>query len=126
MVGIGFADFGIFSIYLAVVNYLTDSYGKYAGSALSAAFLGQNIFGAFLPLGSPSLYSSLGFHWASSLLGFVALVLTLAPVILTLKGETIRAKSPFMKEARFDSEEKDGGSGAAEKDHTNIEDGNHS
>ncbi|KAB8298341.1 hypothetical protein EYC80_002067 [Monilinia laxa] len=99
--GIGCVGFGIYSIYLAVVNYLTDSYEKYNASALSAASLGRNTFGAFLPLGSPALFTNLGFHWASSLLGFVALVLSLAPVLLLVKGEEIRKRSPFMKEATF-------------------------
>ncbi|CAL3966404.1 unnamed protein product [Diplocarpon coronariae] len=99
--GIGLVGLGIFSIYLAVVNYLTDSYEKYAASALSAASLGRNAFGAFLPLASPALYTNLGFHWASSLLAFVALGLTLAPVILIWKGDEIRRRSPFMKESTF-------------------------
>ncbi|KAK2629328.1 hypothetical protein QTJ16_000148 [Diplocarpon rosae] len=99
--GIGIVGLGIFSIYLAVVNYLTDSYEKYAASALSAASLGRNAFGAFLPLASPALYTHLDFHWASSLLAFVALALTLAPVILIWKGDEIRRRSPFMKESTF-------------------------
>lgn len=97
--------FGIYSIYLAVVNYLTDSYEKYNASALSAASLGRNTFGAFLPLASPALFTNLGFQWASSLLGFVALVLSLAPVLLLVKGEEIRKRSPFMKEATFARED---------------------
>ncbi|RAL61083.1 hypothetical protein DID88_010424 [Monilinia fructigena] len=103
--GISCVGFGIYSIYLAVVNYLTDSYEKYNASALSAASLGRNTFGAFLPLGSPALFTNLGFHWASSLLGFVALVLSLAPVLLLVKGEEIRERSPFMKEATFSKED---------------------
>ncbi|KAK6600063.1 major facilitator superfamily transporter [Botrytis cinerea] len=74
---------------------------KYNASALSAASLGRNTFGAFLPLASPALFTNLGFQWASSLLGFVALVLSLAPVLLLVKGEEIRKRSPFMKEATF-------------------------
>ncbi|TGO82171.1 hypothetical protein BPOR_0901g00060 [Botrytis porri] len=102
--GIGCVGFGIYSIYLAVVNYLTDSYEKYNASALSAASLGRNTFGAFLPLASPALYTNLGFQWGSSLLGFVALVLGLAPVLLLVKKEEIRKRSPFMKEATFAKE----------------------
>ncbi|ESZ92590.1 hypothetical protein SBOR_7007 [Sclerotinia borealis F-4128] len=52
---------------------------------------------------SPALVTNLGFQfqWASSLLGFVALVLSLAPVLLLLKGKEIRKRSPSMKEATF-------------------------
>jgi hypothetical protein len=35
-------DVGIYSIYMAVVNYLTESYEKYAPSVFSAASMGWN------------------------------------------------------------------------------------
>lgn len=105
MLGVGAVGIGIYSIYLAVVNYLADAYEKYAASALSAASMGRNTFGAFLPLASPALYRNLGFQWASSLLGFIGLALSVVPVILLLKGPQIRARSPFMSESTYDEEE---------------------
>lgn len=99
--GIGCTGVGIYSIYMAVVNYLTDAYEKYAASALSAASLGRNTFGAFLPLASFQLFENLGYGWAGSLLGFVGLALSVVPVVLVLKGPAIRRQSPFMREAMF-------------------------
>jgi len=58
--GIGCVGGGIYSIYVGVVNYLTDAYERYAAPALSAASLGRNGLGAFLPLASYSLSRSLG------------------------------------------------------------------
>ena len=105
---------GIYSIYMGVVNYLTDAYEKYAASALSAASLGRNTFGAFLPFASYSLFETLGFGWAGSLLGFVGLALSLVPVVLLFKGQEIRAKSPFMLDSTFDEgEEREVGRGKA-------------
>lgn len=101
--GIGCTGVGIYSIYMAVVNYLTDAYEKYAASALSAASLGRNTFGAFLPLASFQLFDTLGYGWAGSLLGFVGLALSVVPVVLVLKGPDIRRSSPFMRESMFDS-----------------------
>ncbi|KAH6872585.1 MFS multidrug transporter-like protein [Alternaria rosae] len=115
-IGICIVGVGIYSIYMGVVNYLTDAYEKYAASALSAASLGRNTFGAFLPFASYSLFKNLGFGWAGSLLGFVGLALSLVPVVLLLKGRQIRAKSPFMSEATFDDgddEEADDGKNSA-------------
>ncbi|KAI4928311.1 uncharacterized protein J4E92_005795 [Alternaria infectoria] len=106
-IGICIVGVGIYSIYMGVVNYLTDAYEKYAASALSAASLGRNTFGAFLPFASYSLFQNLGFGWAGSLLGFVGLALSLVPVVLLLKGRQIRAKSPFMSEATFDDGDDD-------------------
>jgi MFS family permease len=101
-IGVCIVGVGIYSIYMGVVNYLTDAYEKYAASALSAASLGRNTFGAFLPFASYSLFQNLGFGWAGSLLGFVGLALSLVPVVLLLKGRQIRAKSFFMSKATFD------------------------
>jgi MFS family permease len=110
--GITAAGVGIYSIYMAVVNYLTDAYERYAASALSAASLGRNSFGAFLPLASPQLFSNLGFGWAGTLLGFIGLALSVVPVVLVWKGPAIRRSSRFMREATWDDdpeEEKEDG-----------------
>lgn len=103
--GIAAVGIGIYSIYLGVVNYLTDSYEKYAASALSAASMGRNTFGAFLPLASQPLFNHLGFGWAGSLLGFIGAVMIAIPIVLLFKGPAIRASSPFMSESTYDSDE---------------------
>ncbi|TID15304.1 MFS general substrate transporter [Venturia nashicola] len=97
--GIGAVGLGIYEIYMAVINYLSDSYVEYAASALSAASLGRNLFGAFLPLASQSLFGQLGYQWAGSLLGFIGLVLSLAPVVLVGWGRRARKRSSFVGEA---------------------------
>lgn len=103
--GIACVGVGIYSIYLGVVNYLTDAYEKYAASSLSAASLGRNTFGAFLPLAAQPLFATLGFGWAGSLLGFIGLAMTAIPVVLLFKGRSIRASSPFMSESSYDEDE---------------------
>lgn len=97
--GVASTGLGIYSIYMAVVDYLTDSYAKYAASALSAASLGRNTFGAFLPLASYELFQNLGYGWAGTLLGFVGVALIPVPCVLIWKGRRIRERSPFMKES---------------------------
>ncbi|PYH94887.1 MFS general substrate transporter, partial [Aspergillus ellipticus CBS 707.79] len=114
--GIGACGIGIYSIYMAVVNYLTDAYEKYAASALSAASLGRNSFGAFLPLASYELFETLGYGWAGSLLGFVGIALSVVPVVLIWKGPEIRRRSPFMREATFATDEDDEFDAGVEKD----------
>lgn len=106
-IGITVTGIGIYSIYMAVVNYLTDAYERYAASALSAASLGRNSFGAFLPLASPQLFSNLGFGYAGTLLGCIGIVLSAVPVVLALKGPSIRRRSPFMRESTWDSQDDD-------------------
>ncbi|KAL9111887.1 MAG: hypothetical protein Q9227_003737 [Pyrenula ochraceoflavens] len=96
---------GIYEIYLGVVTYLSDAYEKYAASALSAASLGRNSFGAFLPLASYSLFNNLGYGWAGTLLGFIGATLSVVPIVLVIKGKEIRKRSPFMREAVFEAHE---------------------
>lgn len=48
--GLACATMGIFSIYLAVFNYLADSYHRYASSALAAQSFCRNLLGGAFPL----------------------------------------------------------------------------
>ncbi len=99
--GLAIVGFGSYTVVLAVAMYLTDAYAKYAASALAAAVLGENMVAAFLPLSTERMYYSLGIHWASSLLGFVALALSCIPVVLLIYGRKIRNRSPFMAKAAY-------------------------
>lgn len=100
-IGLAFVGFGIMVIVFTVNMYITDSYAKFAGSAISAVAFGENMFAAWLPLAAKSMYTVLGYQWASSLLGFVALTLSLAPIVLLSKGEKVRKKSKFINEASY-------------------------
>lgn len=101
-IGLCMVGVGIDLVVVAIADYVVDAYSKYAGSAVAAVVLGENIMSAFLPLAAQSMYANLGFQWASSLLGFLALLLAFAPVVLVIWGRDIRARSPFMKEASWD------------------------
>lgn len=93
--GLGLMGFASMVIINAASIYVTDSYSNYAASAIAAVAFGENIFAAFLPLAAKPMYEKLGYDWASSLLAFVALALTLAPLLLMFNGERIRSKSTF-------------------------------
>lgn len=97
-IAIGLATMGIFSIYLAVFNYLADTYHRYASSALAAQSFCRNIMGGIFPLVTTQLYTNLGYGPASSLLGGIGALLTLVPWILMFYGPKIRARSKFASE----------------------------
>ena len=101
-IGLGIVGFGSMVVMQAIMMYITDAYAKYAASASAAVCFGENMFAAFLPLAALRMYTELGFRWASSLLAFVALLLSFAPVVLVFRGEEIRRRSPFMKQAVYD------------------------
>ena len=102
ILAVGCAQIGIFSIYLAVFNYLADVYHRYASSALAAQSFCRNILGAVFPLFSEALFRNLGFPGASSLLGGISAILTAVPFVLVLFGPRIRARSKFAKEMNKD------------------------
>ncbi len=93
---------GMFCATTAVTGYILDAYARYAASAIAGVAFLENLFAAFLPLATQSMYRVLGFSWASSLLGFVALALSYVPLVLLACGRRIRARSPFMSEAAYD------------------------
>jgi MFS family permease len=101
-IGLAFIGFGVMVVMQAIMMYITDAYAKYAASASAAVCFGENMFAAFLPLAAQSMYTKLGFQWASSVLAFIALLLSFAPIILVWKGPYIRARSPFMRKAMYE------------------------
>lgn len=100
--GLAMVGFGINVVVLAIADYVFDAYSKYAGSAVAALVLGEDVFAAFLPMATQSMYSTLGFNWASSLLGFLALAISGASLGLIVWGRELRARSPFMEGAVID------------------------
>lgn len=95
---IGSITMGIFSIYLAVFNYLADTYHRYASSALASQSMCRNLMGGLFPLFTNIMLRNLGYGGAGSLLGGLGLLLTAIPWLLFFYGRTIRARSPFAKE----------------------------
>jgi MFS family permease len=100
-IGLALIGFGSMTVMQAIMMYITDAYERYAASASAAICFGENAFAAFLPLAASSMYTNLGYQWASSLLAFIALAMSFAPVILIFKGREIRRRSPFMKRAAY-------------------------
>jgi len=95
---VGCATMGIFSIYLAVFNYLADTYHRYASSALAAQSFCRNMLGGIFPLVTVPMFTRLTFAGASSLLGGVGALLTIVPWVLVFYGPKIRARSKFASE----------------------------
>ena len=118
--GIGFV-----LIFMALLNYVTDAYAIFAASAMSATSCCRSVFGAILPLAARPMYQKLGIPWASSLLGFLSLGMTIIPFAFIKYGDRIRANSKFCQELqhRRESAEKDAeGRVGTDRSHTPAED----
>jgi MFS family permease len=94
-VGIGFANWGIYSVYLATFNYLADSYHIYASSALASQSFCRNIVGGAFPVITGTMFHNMGLKGAGGMLGGVATGLTVVPWVLVFFGARIRARSKF-------------------------------
>ncbi|ORY35819.1 major facilitator superfamily domain-containing protein [Naematelia encephala] len=89
---LGFAVLGMF---VSLFNYVIDTYLWSAASALSAMTVVRSAFGAGFPLFATQMYEKLGTQWASSLLGFLALLMAPIPMLIMKYGPTLRARSKF-------------------------------
>ncbi|KAL7415199.1 major facilitator superfamily domain-containing protein [Mrakia frigida] len=87
--------FGMLLVFTSVLGYLIDTYLMYAASALAANAVLRSILGAVFPLFSTYMYKNLGNEWASSLIGFLALICVPMPFVFFYYGERIRGLSSF-------------------------------
>ncbi|GKT87573.1 major facilitator superfamily protein [Colletotrichum tofieldiae] len=77
---------------MGVMNYLLDTYPRYAASVTAALAVLRSLAGALLPLGGLEMYNALGLGWGNSLLGFISVGLIPIPLVFFLFGERIRSK----------------------------------
>ncbi|KAL9117180.1 MAG: hypothetical protein Q9187_006285, partial [Circinaria calcarea] len=74
---------GVIICFQNIQTYTIDAYTRYAASALSTLNVTRCLAGFGFPLFAPHMYSSLGYGWGNSVLGFVALgVGAVMPVVL--------------------------------------------
>lgn len=90
-----FTGFGIFTIFLCLLNYIIDAYLMFAASAIAANTFMRSLFGGVFPLFATYMFEGMGIQWAATLLGCVALIFVPAPIIFYIYGKKIRAKSKF-------------------------------
>ncbi|KDQ63393.1 hypothetical protein JAAARDRAFT_29421 [Jaapia argillacea MUCL 33604] len=87
--------FSIQLIFLALFNYIIDAYLFVAASALAASTVVRSLFGAAFPLFATQMYDTLNPRWASTLLGFLALLMVPIPFVLIKMGPRLRLKSRY-------------------------------
>ena len=71
---------------------MVEAFAQYAASALAATSVVRSIVGGILPIAGLPMYKAMGYGWGNSLLGFVALVLSVMPLVFYKYGETLRKR----------------------------------
>lgn len=92
----GVALLGSILIYVPCNFYMLDVYGsKYGASASGASSLSRYTLSAAFPLFVTQMYKALGVGWATSVLGFAALVMAPIPWLFYWFGPKLRARSAY-------------------------------
>ncbi|KAF2830100.1 MFS general substrate transporter [Ophiobolus disseminans] len=84
--------FGISGILVMCQTYAVDAFLETSASAVAALVVMRSIFGGFLPLVGPAVYSALGLGVGNTVLGVLALVMTTVPFGFLKWGGKIRRK----------------------------------
>ena len=108
---------GFMLIFMALLCYVTDSYEIFAASGMSATSCCRSIFGAVLPIAARPMYSRMGIPWATSLLGFLSLGMSVIPFAFIKYGDRIRANSKFCQELKERKKQTEGTQGSDGIDH---------
>lgn len=75
----------------ATQTYIVEAYLEYTASGTAASQLPRNVFAFAFPIFAPSLFSSLGYGYGSTILASIAVVLGIpAPYIIWRYGERLR------------------------------------
>lgn len=86
--------FGMMGIFIPVQTYIIDAFPTFAASGVAALTIVRSLFGAFLPLAGPKMYAALGLGWGNSVLGFIAIAMIPAPLLIFKFGGRIRKNHP--------------------------------
>ncbi|KPM43193.1 putative transporter [Neonectria ditissima] len=89
-----FFGIGFQLIFMSMLNYITDVFRQRSASAHAGASCIRSVGAVVIPLSAGPMFSRLGIHWASSLLGFLALIMGVIPFVfigyaaLIVEGES--------------------------------------
>ncbi|KAL2821061.1 major facilitator superfamily domain-containing protein [Aspergillus granulosus] len=89
-------------VFIYASNYLTDSYGVYAASAMAGNSVIRSVLGGVLPLVGTYLYDGLGPNWAGTLLGLLEVAIIPIPFVFYKYGHVIRRKSVLISRMQED------------------------
>ncbi|KAJ5994556.1 major facilitator superfamily domain-containing protein [Penicillium sp. IBT 35674x] len=91
----GFIAAGFNIVFQQCLNFLVDTYGPFAASAVSANTILRSILACAMPIAARPMFMNLGLGPAASLLGGISCLALPVPFLFMKYGETLRAKSKF-------------------------------
>lgn len=98
-----------YAIYMATIDYMVAAYGPYAASATGGNGFARDFLAGISAMYATPLYSNLGpqsLEWASTLLGFLAVLVTIPIYVFYYKGPAVRERSKFAQTLASDRKAK--------------------
>lgn len=96
LVGLGF-----FTIFQAALNYLIDTFQRYAASAIAANTFLRSAFAGAFPLFITPMLHNMGIDWGISVFAFISVALIPIPYLFYVYGRRIRARGHWSKESVY-------------------------
>jgi DHA1 family multidrug resistance protein-like MFS transporter len=89
--------FGIvlMSIYISSYEYIIDSYGEHAASALASITMVRYIVAGGMVMASRPMYEGIGVHWTMTILGCLSVLLAPMPLVFKSYGAQLRERSQY-------------------------------
>jgi hypothetical protein len=86
-------------LWLAMLNYLTDSYPSVAASAVAAFLIPSFLIAAGLAHAGIAMFENMTTRWAMATLGFISFGLVALVYVLYFFGHRIRARSKLARKS---------------------------
>jgi MFS transporter, DHA1 family, multidrug resistance protein len=99
VIGVALVGIGFFTIFQAGLNYLVDTFQKYAASAVAANTFLRSCFAGAFPLVISPLYHNVGVPWGTSIFGFFAVAMIPVPFLFYKYGKALRARSKWSRDS---------------------------
>ena len=95
VIGTVLLGLGFFTIFQSSLNYLIDTFQRYAASAIAANTFLRSVFALAFPLFIPAMYSKIGISWGTSVFGFFAVLLIPIPYLFYMFGSRLRQRGKY-------------------------------
>lgn len=99
MIFTGLIAIANYSIYMSTIDYMVAAYGPYSASATGGNGFARDFLAGLAAMYSAPMYNNIGgkrhLQWASTLLGCLALLVSIPIYIFYWKGPQIRERSKF-------------------------------
>lgn len=98
LVTVGLMSISVVCGIVPMMTFITDAFGNYSASAMTAVLITRCLMGAFLPLAVPPLADEIGYGFAFLVLAGACLLLAPVPVLIMRYGPTWRQRSSYTED----------------------------